>query len=170
MRKSNFLVLFVLFTIIFGCGNRQKKEKCIEILPTDDYQLIGRKITSVDSIVIDKQYRAFLLFNYYDCGNCVDLGFSIAKKIDSLYGEKTVAVISTMGSPSLYQKRNVYYEYIYADSKDLIRKELKYVPTPIMLLLDSSNCVEKYILPNVSDDKEVALFIESLPNFGRRVD
>lgn len=59
---------------------------------------------------------------------------------------------------------------IYADSKDLIRKELKYVPTPIMLLLDSSNCVEKYILPNVSDDKEVALFIESLSDFGKRVD
>lgn len=110
----------------------------------------------------NKTCRVIFLFNYYDCGSCIDLGFSITKKIDSLYRNNKVAIISTMGSPSSFQKRNKYYEYIYLDSKDLIRKELKYVPTPIMLLLDSSNCIKDYIFPNTSDDREVVPFIESV--------
>lgn len=73
-----------------------------------------------------------------------------------------MAVISTMGSPSSDQARNEYYEYVYLDPKDLIRKELKYVPTPIIFLLDSSNCIKDYILPNVSDNETTTSFIESV--------
>lgn len=65
-----------------------------------------------------------------------------------------------MGDPSSYQKRNHYYDYIYIDQKDLIRKEMKYIQTPIILLLDSLNCVKDYIFPNASDDGKVASFIE----------
>ena len=92
------------------------------------------------------------------------LGFSVTKEIDSLYHERKVAVISTVGSSSFYQKRNAYYEYVYADSKDLIRKELKYIPTPIMILMDSLNTIRNYILPGTSDKKEIISFIESVEN------
>lgn len=104
----------------------------------------------------------YFYLNYYDCGSCIDSGFSITKKIDSLYSDNKVIIISTMGSPSSFQQRNKYYEYIYIDSKDLIRKELKYVPTPIMLILDSSNCIKDYIFPNTSDDGEIVPFIKSV--------
>ena len=141
----------------------QKKENDVTKTPQKDvYNLIGKRVTSIDSIVSNKTCRVIFLFNYYDCGSCIDLGFSITKKIDSLYRNNKVAIISTMGSPSSFQKRNKYYEYIYLDSKDLIRKELKYVPTPIVFLLDSSNCIKDYILPNSSNSKEIGSFIKSV--------
>ena len=128
MRKNKFFTLFILLCIIWGCSNNQKKENDVTKTPQKDvYNLIGKRVTSIDSIVSNKTCRFIFLFNYYDCGSCIDLGFSITKKIDSLYRNNKVAIISTMGSPSSFQKRNKYYEYIYLDSKDLIRKELKYV-------------------------------------------
>ena len=50
---------------------------------------------------------------------------------------------------------------IYLDSKDLIRKELKYIQTPIVILFDSANYVQDYIFPNVSDSGEITSFIKS---------
>lgn len=160
MQKSKFLILFILLFSIFGCGNKQKDS--IDKQKKKTYNLIGKRITSIDSIVPDKNPRVIFLFNYYDCGSCVDSGFSIANKIDSLCRKRKVAIISTMGSPSLYQARNAYYEYIHPDPKDLIRKELKYVPTPIVFLLDSSNYIKDYILPNSSNSKEIGSFIKSV--------
>lgn len=71
-------------------------------------------------------------------------------------------VVSTMGNPSSYQKRNGYYEYVYSDAKDLIRKELKYVPTPILFSLDSSNNIKDYVLPGSSTEKEITSFINKV--------
>ena len=67
-----------------------------------------------------------------------------------------------MGNPTFYQKRNAYHEYVYSDSEDLIRKELKYVPTPILILLDSSNYIKDYILPGSSSNKETVSFIKEI--------
>lgn len=67
-----------------------------------------------------------------------------------------------MGNPSPYQRRNAYYEYIYSDSKDLIRKELKYAQTPVILLLDSSNYIKEYILPGLSTEKEINTFFHKI--------
>lgn len=60
---------------------------------------------SIDSIVTNRTCRVVFLFNYYDCGSCIDSGFSITKKIDSLYSDNKVIIISTMGSP--YHSSNV---------------------------------------------------------------
>ena len=95
-------------------------------MPIEDiFNLRGKKISSLDSIITDRirNYNVVFLFNYYDCSSCIDLGFTLTKKIDSLYNLKKVTIVSIMGSPSSYQRRNAYYEYIYSDSKDLIRKE-----------------------------------------------
>ena len=87
--------------------------------------------------------------------------FLITKRIDSLYGGQRVYIVSTMGDPLYYQKRNSYDYYVYLDSKDLIRKELKYIQTPIVILFDSANYVQDYIFPNVSDSGEITSFIKS---------
>lgn len=91
MQKSKFLILFILLFSIFGCGNKQKDS--IDKQKKKTYNLIGKRITSIDSIVPDKNPRVIFLFNYYDCGSCVDSGFSIANKIDSLCRKRKVAII-----------------------------------------------------------------------------
>lgn len=164
MLKGKVFIVLLLLPFLFGCSNEKNKPQREVNIQKDEYDLIGRRITSIDSIVSDRKYGVVFVFNYYDCGNCVDLGFSVTKEIDSLYHERKVAVISTVGSSSFYQKRNAYYEYVYADSKDLIRKELKYIPTPIMILMDSLNTIRNYILPGTSDKKEIISFIESVEN------
>lgn len=137
----------------------KKQEVKNDATKNNIYNLTERRIVAIDSVVTDRKHEIIFLFNYYDCGSCVDLGFSITKRIDSLSGYKKVGVVSTMGNPSSYQIRNKYYNYIYIDEKDLIRKELKYVQTPIIFSLDSLNCVKDYILPNVSGEEEVESFI-----------
>lgn len=160
MRKNKFFILFILLFFI-SCDVKRVEDKTNDDKKTNDiYDLVGKKIVSVDSILSDRKHEIIFLFNYYDCGSCIDSGFSITKRIDSLYGDRRVNIVSIMGDPSSYQKRNHYYDYIYIDQKDLIRKEMKYIQTPIILLLDSLNCVKDYIFPNASDDGKVASFIE----------
>ena len=75
----------------------------------------------------------------------------MVKQIDKFYKRKSVPIISSMGSPTLYQLRNQYFEFVYSDTNDLIRKELKYVQTPIMIRVDSNRMILDYLFPNVSD-------------------
>lgn len=157
---DKFFILIILLFFI-SCGVKRGEEKTNETKKINDiYDLVGKKIVSIDSILPDRKHEVIFLFNYYDCGSCIDSGFSITKRIDSFCGDRRVNIVSIMGDPSSYQNRNQYYDYIYIDRKDLIRKEMKYIRTPIIFLLDSLNCVEDYIFPNVSDDGKVASFIE----------
>mgnify|MGYP000612203032 CR=1 FL=1 len=55
MQKSKFLILFILLFSIFGCGNKQKDS--IDKQKKKTYNLIGKRITSIDSIVPDKNPR-----------------------------------------------------------------------------------------------------------------
>ena len=69
-----------------------------------------------------------------------------------------------MGSPSHAQIRNEYVEYVYNDVNDLIRKELKYIQTPIVISLDKNNVILDYIFPNVSDEDEYNRFLSFMDN------
>lgn len=100
MPKDKFFIVLILFPFLFGCSNGKNNSKGEVNIQKDEYGLIGKRIASIDSILSNKMCRAVFVFNYYDCGSCVDMGFSITKEIDSLYHERTVAVISTAGSPS----------------------------------------------------------------------
>lgn len=159
-----FILLLVLLNSLLGCTHRKVIQNDGNMPIEDIFNLRGEKISSLDSIITDRirNYNVVFLFNYYDCSSCIDLGFTLTKKIDSLYNLKKVTIVSIMGSPSSYQRRNAYYEYIYSDSKDLIRKELKYAQTPIILLLDSSNYIKEYILPGLSTEKEINTFFHKI--------
>lgn len=130
--------------------------------PIDAFHLLGKHVNSLDTILSeeDKSLKLVFLFNYYDCESCIDSGFQMVKRIDDYYGDKTVAVVSTMGSPTFYQTRNQYYEYVYSDDKDLIRKELKYVQTPILFCVDEKRIILDYIFPSVSDEDEYMRFTD----------
>ena len=160
MIKNKIFILVILLFFVTCCANRQREESILS-KEKDSFKLLGKKVASVDSILPYQKNKTVFLFNYYDCGSCVDAGFLITKRIDSLYGGQRVYIVSTMGDPLYYQKRNSYDYYVYLDSKDLIRKELKYIQTPIVILFDSANYVQDYIFPNVSDSGEITSFIKS---------
>lgn len=158
------ILLLVLLSSLLGCNHRKVTSNDGDMPIEDIFNLRGKRISSLDSIITDRirNYNVVFLFNYYDCSSCIDLGFLLTKKIDSLYNVKKVIVVSTMGNPSSCQRRNAYYEYIYSDSKDFIRKELKYAQTPVILLLDSSNYIKEYILPGLSTKKEIDTFFHKI--------
>ena len=126
--------------------------------------LKGRSINSIDSILDIEKKGNFIIyiFNYYDCGDCVNAGFYISKKIDTLYGQQIVYPIASMiDTPSEYQKVNEYYEYIYIDDKDLIRRELKYMPTPVLLLMNDNNMILNVFFPKDTINSHYWNFVES---------
>lgn len=160
-------IIIVLFCILTCLSCNKRKSQTIVLVPEekiDPFRLKGMRVTSLDSILQGKDRNADIVFlyNFYDCGSCVDSGFQLVKRIDDFYKNKSVPIISSMGSPTLYQSRNQYFEYVYSDTNDLIRKELKYVQTPIMIKVDSNRIILDYLFPNVSDENEYARFLSSL--------
>lgn len=160
-------ILFVFFCTLtcLSCNKKKYQTKVVELEEnTDPFRLIGMRVTSLDSILQGKDRNADIVFlyNFYDCGSCVDSGYQLVKRIDEFYKRKYVPIISSMGSPTLYQSRNQYFDFVYSDTNDLIRKELKYVQTPIMIRVDSNRIVLDYLFPNVSDENEYARFLSSL--------
>ena len=152
---NKILVLFFLLCLIYGCKydkGQKNKIRGSEVKVYVDEKtswLIDKTVISMDSILPFKKnddYVAFL-FSYHDCETCVDAGFYISKKLDALSNRQYVFSVASMLNPATYQERNKYYNYIYYDNKDLIRKELKYLPTPVMLLLDKNNTIKAAYFP-----------------------
>lgn len=158
MKKTRYIVLLSII-LLYSCGNGLRSEKHNNG-DNDKFHLTGKQIASIDSILPKDPSRILFLFNYHDCGSCVDSGFRITKRIDSIHSSKKVFIVSTMGDTQFYQLRNKYNGYIYMDHQDLIRKELKYIKTPIILSLDSTSRIVDYIFPNETSYNKVSLFIK----------
>lgn len=159
MMRIDGRMIILLIVLLLGCGQSRNLKTESDFSNTDDLKLKMKRITALDSIIQYDQTQILFLFNNYDCGNCVDLGFAITKRISNILKKENITVVSTMGNPSAFQERNKFYEYIHDDSKDLIRKELKYVPTPILFILDSNKRIKDYILPGVSTEEQIEAFI-----------
>lgn len=95
-----FILLLVLLNSLLGCTHRKVIQNDGNMPIEDIFNLRGKKISSLDSIITDRirNYNVVFLFNYYDCSSCIDLGFTLTKKIDSLYNLKKVTIVSIMGS------------------------------------------------------------------------
>lgn len=154
--SSSFLVIFLL---LLSCKNQPSEIKSVS---SSSYfeSLSGRIVNSMDSVLDVKGDKFVFIFNSFDCESCVDAGIKLVKNIDAYDNQNGVCVIATMENPSNVQYRNKYYDYIYCDEKDLIRRELKFVPTPIVLLLDKSNVVKYAFMPR--DTIDIAKYTEEL--------
>ena len=143
----------VLFLSLAGCQASKKEdtqmieanaEALLDTPRTDTEWLKGRKLCSIDSIIGDqKEKRLIYIFNFFDCQTCVKEGFTAVRRIEDSVGKNVVKVIAsrTMEVTST-QRQNQYKGYIYIDEKDRIRKELKYAPTPMLLIIDDSCKIE----------------------------
>jgi hypothetical protein len=98
----------------------------------------GRKTTAVGKVIsadgkgYGSEEKIILLYTGYDCQSCVDRGFEIIKRIDSMYPARKSYIITSQSNIGFDQERNGYYKYIYNDRTELIRKELDFVLTPMI--------------------------------------
>ncbi len=168
MKRYSYLAL-ILCIFITACSadkkNIQSENRYVTENKKDkDIERIKWKfIHSIDSLMAKDENRygyVLFLFNFYDCGSCVDAGFYISKKIDQLFNFQIVKAVGSMINPEEYQSRNEYYEYIYFDEKDLIRRELKYIPTPCLLLMSKENQILDAFFPIDTLSKNYRQFIQ----------
>lgn len=131
-------------------------------------RLVGGKIRTLDTVIPERKgkSRVLFIFNYHDCGSCVNAGFHIIQKIDNMLGTQVAFAVASMVNPSDYQQQNDYYNYVYYDEKDIIRRELKYIPTPVLLLIDHDNTILDVFFPKknsmVYSDSFVKLCMKEL--------
>jgi uncharacterized protein YcfL len=176
-----YRVLFVLLSLLFICCVSRKKNNIVD----SDYQvvtiseinstankikarLLNEDCKSVLGVVSQDQLpeNGFVLFIYnaIDCEKCIATGFSIAKSIDSLASSRKVFIVSLMGNSSSEQTEYEYFDYIYDDVGDVIRKQLRYVPTPIMLYVDPDFKIRDILLPGMENTHNQNTFVEQFLN------
>jgi len=116
------------------------------------------------NLLFDLICKAIIIYLYhqYDCITCLEAGFEITKEIDAKFPYQKVYVISLGSNTSFEQSTFKYYNYIYQDSQDFIRKELKYIPTPVMLYIDTTKTIRKILQPKAYNSKEVKDFIKQI--------
>lgn len=102
--------------------------------------LAGKRIASLAEVMapdkVPQGNSVLLVYHGMDCGSCMDEGFKTLVRL-----KKTgvgCVVVAVDANISEAQQRYGYYDYIYSDREDRLRRELKYVNTPILLLLDDS--------------------------------
>lgn len=146
--------------IIGACIDKNFKDKTEQnevtnILEKQRSDVLGRKINSITTILgdsINTANKVILLYDGFDCETCIDIGYKIIKKIDSLALSQKGYVITTSLNIGFDQTKNKYYKYVYYDENDIIRKELKYIYTPILLKLDSTKKVQEVFFPDYERD------------------
>ena len=146
-----------LITLNSCDGEKRNKESHIESYITEDEKwLKGKHLCCIDSIIEQRSKNEIIyIFNFYDCITCIDKGFKAVHNIDSVFGKSTVKVIVSMFQEiTTTQRQNNYKGLIYKDTKDRIRKELKYAPTPALLIIDDSCQIQDAFIFDTSNNRE----------------
>lgn len=68
--------------------------------------------------------------------------------------EYVKVIVSMFHEVTSTQKRNSYRGFIYKDKNDLIRKELRYIPTPVMIIVDNNSRIRDACIFEISQDKK----------------
>ena len=153
LKKISSLILGILGIIVlfYFCFLRGKTlyNETYNIKRIDDSRyedmrqtILGKYISSLSQIILiqnkitNTNYFIYL-YSTSGCGNCIKKGFGLVHKIDSTLGKTFVKVIcegcGKVTNNKLYYN---YNEYVYADEKKLICQELKYIHTPVFLILN----------------------------------
>lgn len=111
----------------------------------------------VDSLEFIDKHAIILLYNGYDCSSCIESGFMMIRRLNS---PENLYVIATQTNPSIHQKMYEYFDYVYLDDDDILREELKFVPTPLMLVIDSTYKIIDAIAIDTFNASEQRKFVE----------
>jgi len=162
--KINKIYIWIFLICLYSCKQSVKEsEKNVPTLGKDNIleeqinTIKNRKIQSLKNIFgdsIQTKNRVIFLYNGYDCETCVDIGYEMLKKMDSISQTQMVYVISTSANIGRDQLKNNYTSYVYEDEKDLIRKELKFIYTPVFISFNSNNKIDNAFFPNYNRNKK----------------
>jgi len=81
-----YKILFLSLSFLCSCSqiSRQSNPEYVYNVDSviDEFHLLGKKVKCLDSILLDKgkNTNLFFLYNFYDCGSCVDSAFQLVKK------------------------------------------------------------------------------------------
>lgn len=164
-----FLVITIIIALVFfnkqrvsGYENDNLNYEQFILEKTNKMKelLINHKITGIDKIIgrnIRKDFRTIFLYSGNDCGKCISKGFQIIKYIDSLYNDPPLYVISSNSNISADMINYDYSNFIYLDKNGLIRTELKFLYTPVFLVINREDIIKDihFILPLKDSEKEI---------------
>ena len=105
-------------------------------------KLVGIDASCIDSVpgVIDRP-QIVMLCSIYDCGSCLAKAFEEIEYIQSRIPSCNIQIIGVLSNPSILQERFSYEEYIAFDESDIIRKRLKFAPTPLIIGRDYNSII-----------------------------
>lgn len=160
MRMSNKFKIIVLVLCLNACINKDVRNFTgiptgNETINMQKENLIGKKIKAIGAIIGDSvnlSNKVVLLYDGFDCETCIDLGYEMSKRIDEKAGKRLVYVITTSLRIDRDQSKNSYKNYVFSDEHDIIRKELKYIYTPVLLKMDSLVKIIDVYFPNYQRD------------------
>lgn len=120
--------------------------------------IVGKKLDLIKNIVGESSNisnKFMLIYNGFDCRSCINSGYRMVNKIDSLAGLQMCYVIATSTSVARDQLDNNYINFVFYDEHDLIRRELKYIYTPVILKLNSNNIISDLYFPGKNGNPTV---------------
>ncbi len=168
------LCLFITLLALDGCnsntditGNRssqtvQDTPSPVEVkssrLKELSQELIGQKVESFPKIIPDFQFpeSGCIVFMYsgYNCDTCIGMGFDMMNNFkESGISPSLLWVIGSDSDIGSMQVLHHYPEMIYADTNNIVRRELKYLYTPVMFLFDNMGQIVDVFFPSTTYDK-----------------
>ncbi len=159
MNRILELLMVIVFFLFFSCNITNEKDKINSLnrkfLNNQKKLLLNKEIISFNDILGDSIKTAkkiIMLYNEFDCGSCINEAFNRVKMLDSISRSQLCYVITSSVNISRDQLINEYSNYIFYDEHDQIRRELKYIKTPVILKLSSLSKVKGVFFPGADND------------------
>lgn len=166
--------LLGILVLLFSCNKpkvqpdtKTEQKKGTSLVEKQRKRILGKRLTSLNSILGDSiklSNKIVLLYNGFDCHSCIDEGYKIVLNIENKKKGRDAFIIATSANISQDQISNSYEDYVFNDEHDLIRKELKYIKTPVLLRFDDKSRICQVFFPLLDSDRLKESFIrKSLP-------
>ena len=161
IKKFSNLIFCLVFFLVISCEKTTKENaKTLGKQERQKTSILGKEINAFKEILeksVNTNDKVIFFYSGFDCNTCIDIGFNIVKRIDSMSGMRKCFVIGGGTQTNFHQEqqRNNYYHSIYNDPEDQVRKELKYIRTPLLLYLNELNEVSEVLFPDYNRSEEV---------------
>lgn len=163
MKLNRKLFALLCFSLVF-CDMAETKSLVYNenIYNKQKCSITNKKIKSMNRILgdtINVANKIVFIYNSFDCETCIDKGYALSKRLDRLRNGQFVYVIATSVNFRRDQLRNNYQNFIFYDEHDIIRKELKYIYTPVIFAFDSDKRIKSVYYPGVESSNEEKKFV-----------
>jgi hypothetical protein len=148
---KQYLYLVCAIAIMLSCKrvqnnsdnfSRQINEKYLDATKF----LEGKSVSSIKKILSDSlpDGKDFIVLYYdgRDCSSCIDIGFNLIKRVKNFNRSVCCFVIANNARISQDQFNNSYKNYVFNDEFELIRKQLNFIYSPVVLRINKDLLIE----------------------------